>query len=156
MTKEELLRIVEDLYIEGRSASEIAKILQRKCEKPPHVATIYRWIKKQQKEWDLRRKQREILEVEKSNEEHQALSEKIQSELDKADKLDYNDLNELQQRYKEIAMKEYKPRAVEIVIQCIKLKREIREGLRGDEDRKVVVELSTPPKNWDGWETDDG
>jgi len=46
MDREQLLQLVADLYIEGHSATEIAKILQKKCENPPHVATIYRWIKK--------------------------------------------------------------------------------------------------------------
>ena len=159
MTKADLLQVVEELYIEGYSSREIAKLLPERCPKGtklPADRTIRAWIQKHRAQWDLKRKQKEILKVEKSNEEHKALAEKIQIEVNKADASDYNDLDELQKRYKEIAMTEYKPRAVEIVIQCIKLKREIREGLKGDEDRKVVVELSTPQKTWDGWETDDG
>jgi len=156
MTKADMLLLVEELYIEGESPAQIARVLQERCKNAPHPTTIYRWIAKHKEKWDLKRKQKEILKVEKSNQERQALAEKIQAEIDRADASDYNDLDELQKRYKEIAMNEYKPRAVEIVIQCIKLKREIREGLRGDESKKIQIELTTPDKTWDGWEIDEG
>ncbi len=151
MDKEKLIQITADLYIEGHNVNEIVKILQNKCEKPPHIATIYRWIKKNKDKWDLKRKQKQILQVEKVNKEQKALEEKIQIEVDKADQLDYEDLNQLQQRYKEIAMNEYKPRAVEIVIQCIKLKREIREGLKPEQDNQIKIVLDVPEKG-EGWE----
>jgi transposase len=146
MEKEQILQLVADLYIEGHSATEIAKFLQKKCENPPHVATIYRWIKKHKDQWDLRRKQKKILKVEKANEEQRALEEKIQIEIDKADALDYRDLCDLQRKYKEIAMKRYKPRAVEVVIQCIKLKREIREGLKPESENKIIIEFEGAPR----------
>ncbi|WP_456437207.1 hypothetical protein [Desulfurobacterium sp.] len=146
MDKDQLLQVVADLYIEGYSATEIAKVLQKKCKNPPHLATVYRWIKKHKDQWDLRRKQREILKVEKANEEQKALEEKIQVEIDKADALDYQDLCDLQRRYKEIAMSQYKPRAVEVVIQCIKLKREIREGLKPESDNKITIVFEGAPE----------
>lgn len=155
MDKEKLLQIVADLYIEGHGANEIAKILQKKCDKPPHIATIYRWINKHKQEWDLRRKQKEILKVEKANEEQKALEEKIQIEVDKADSLDYKDLCDLQRKYKQIALEQYKPRAVEVVIQCIKLKREIREGLNPEQENTVKIVLSTPDKDSGDWEIED-
>lgn len=146
MDKEQLLQLIADLYIEGYSGREIAKILRQKCDNPPHVATIYRWINKYKSQWDLRRKQKQILQVEKAHEEQTALEEKIQLELDRAEALDYKDLCELQERYKQIAMQEYKPRAVEIVIQCIKLKREIREGLKPEEEKKITIVLEGVPE----------
>jgi len=149
MDKEKLLEIVADLYIEGYSSREIAQILPKKCpnaKKLPSDRTIREWIKKHKETWDLRRKQKEILKVEKANEEQKALEEKIQTEIDKADALDYQDLCELQKRYKEIAMREYKPRAVEIVIQCIKLKREIREGLKPESDGKITIVFKGMPE----------
>ena len=152
MDKEKILRMVADLYISGYSVNEIAKLLQKQCKNPPHIATIYRWIKKYKQEWDLKRKQKQILQVEKANEEQKALEEKIQIEVDKADALDYHDLCELQQKYKEIALEQYKPRAVEVVIQCIKLKREIREGLRPEQENTVKIVLSTPEKDESTWE----
>jgi len=150
--KEEIIRIVSDLYIEGYSAGEIVKILSEKCQKCqrlPSERTIRRWINKHKAEWDLKRKQREVLKVEKANKERETLEEKIQLEVDKADALDYRDLCELQQKYKEIAMGQYKPRAVEIVIQCIKLKREIREGLKPEQDNTVKILLEIPEKTSD-------
>jgi len=149
MDKEQLLQLVADLYIEGHNATEIAKVLQNKCKNPPHIATIYRWIKKHKDQWDLRRKQKEILKVEKANEEQKALEEKIQVEIDRADAIDYQDLCDLQKRYKEIALKEYKPRAVEVVIQCIKLKREIREGLKPESDGRITIVFEGAPKKSD-------
>ncbi|OMH39947.1 hypothetical protein [Desulfurobacterium indicum] len=146
MNKEQLLQIVADLYIDGCSVTEIARVLQRKCKTPPHVATIYRWIKKHKDQWDLRRKQKEILNVEKANEEQKALEEKIQVEIDKADALDYQDLCDLQRKYKEIAITQYKPRAVEVVIQCIKLKREIREGLKPESNNKITIVFEGAPE----------
>jgi len=154
MDKEKLLQIVADLYIEGHSSREIVARLSKICRdcRIPSERTIQRWIKKHKDQWDLKRKQKEILKVEKANEEQKALQEKIQIEVDKADALDYQDLCELQQRYKEIAMRDYKPRAVEIVIQCIKLKREIREGLKPEQENTVKVILSTPEKDEESWE----
>ncbi len=158
MDKEKLLQIVGDLYIEGHSIGEIVKILSEKCpkcQKLPSERTIRRWIKKHKDQWDLKRKQKQVLKVEKANEEQKALQEKIQIEVDKADALDYQDLCELQQKYKEIAMEQYKPRAVEIVIQCIKLKREIREGLKPEQENTVKISLELPEKNQEGWEVED-
>ena len=155
MKKEELIKIVSELYIEGHSAGEIVKILSEKCQdcqKLPSERTIRRWINKHKTEWDLRRKQREVLKVEKANEERKTLEDKIQLEVDKADALDYQDLCDLQQKYKEIAMEQYKPRAVEIVIQCIKLKREIREGLKPEQDNTVKIVLGIPEKEQNKWE----
>lgn len=154
MDKEKLLQMVADLYIEGLSSREIVARLSEKCRncRIPSERTIQRWIKKHKTEWDLKRKQKQILQVEKANEEQKALEEKIQIEVDKADALDYQDLCELQQKYKEIAMEQYKPRAVEIVIQCIKLKREIREGLKPEQENTVKIVLSTPEKDESTWE----
>lgn len=161
MDKEKLLQIVGDLYIEGHSISEIVKILSEKCpdcQKLPSERTIRRWIKKHKDQWDLKRKQKQVLKVEKANEEQKALQEKIQIEVDKADALDYQDLCELQQKYKEIAIQQYKPRAVEIVIQCIKLKREIREGLKPEQEstsRAVKIMLLTPEKEEQKFEVEE-
>jgi hypothetical protein len=151
MDKEQLLQLVADLYIEGHNASEIARILSEKCPdcQIPSDRTIRRWIAKNKEQWDLRRKQKEILKVEKANEEQKALEEKIQLEIDKADAFDYKDLCDLQRRYKEIAMRQYKPRAVEVVIQCIKLKREIREGLKPESDNKITIVFEGAPKKSD-------
>ena len=148
MDKEKLLQLVADLYIEGHNAREIVAVLSQRCRdcRIPTERTIQRWIKKHKEQWDLRRKQREILKVEKANEEQKALEEKIQVEIDKADALDYQDLCDLQRRYKEIAMSQYKPRAVEVVIQCIKLKREIREGLRPESDNKITIVFEGAPE----------
>jgi gluconate kinase len=55
-------------------------------------------------------------------------------------------LCDLQRKYKEIAMKRYKPRAVEVVIQCIKLKREIREGLKPESENKIIIEFEGAPR----------
>lgn len=148
MDKEKLLQLVADLYIEGHNAREIVAVLSQRCQdcRIPSERTIQRWIKKHKEQWDLRRKQREILKVEKANEEQKALEEKIQVEIDKADALDYQDLCDLQRRYKEIAMSQYKPRAVEVVIQCIKLKREIREGLKPESDNKITIVFEGAPE----------
>jgi hypothetical protein len=148
MDKEQLLQLVADLYIEGYNAREIVATLSERCRdcRIPSERTIQRWIKKHKDQWDLRRKQKEILKVEKANEELKALEEKIQIEIDKADALDYQDLCELQQRYKEIALRRYKPRAVEVVIQCIKLKREIREGLKPESDNKITIVFEGAPE----------
>ena len=148
MDKEQLLQAVADLYIEGHSATEIVRILSERCPECPIPSdrTVRRWIAKHRGHWDLRRKQKEILKVEKANEEQKALEEKIQVEIDKADAFDYQDLCELQKRYKEIAMKKYKPRAVEIVIQCIKLKREIREGLKPESENKITIVFEGAPE----------
>ncbi len=157
MDKEKLLQIVADLYIEGYSSREIVAKLSEKCRncRIPSERTIQRWIKKHKTQWDLRRKQKEILQVEKANEEQKALQEKIQIEVDKADSLDYKDLCELQEKYKQIALEQYKPRAVEVVIQCIKLKREIREGLKPEQENTVKIILSTPDKDSGAWEIED-
>ena len=151
MDREQLLQLVADLYKEGYNASEIVRILSEKCPncQIPSYRTIRRWIAKHKEQWDLRRKQKEILKVEKANEEQKALEEKIQLEIDKADALDYQDLCELQRRYKEIAMKRYKPRAVEVVIQCIKLKREIREGLKSESDNNITIVFEGAPEKSD-------
>ena len=157
MDKEKLLQIVADLYIEGHSSREIVARLSDVCQncRIPSERTIQRWIKKHKAQWDLRRKQKEILQVEKANEEQKALQEKIQIEVDKADALDYQDLCDLQQRYKEIALEQYKPRAVEVVIQCIKLKREIREGLKPEQENTIKISLEVPGKNQEEWEVED-
>ncbi|WP_457755190.1 hypothetical protein [Thermovibrio ammonificans] len=151
MDKEQLLQLVADLYIEGYNAREIVATLSERCRdcRIPSERTIQRWIKKHKDHWDLRRKQKEILKVEKANEEQKALEEKIQVEIDKADALDYQDLCELQRHYKEIALKNYKPRAVEVVIQCIKLKREIREGLRPESENKITIVFEGAPEKSD-------
>ena len=148
MDKEQLLQVVADLYIEGHNAREIVAILSQKCRDTtiPTERTIQRWIKKHKEQWDLRRKQKEILKIEKANKEQRALEEKIQVEIDKADALDYQDLCELQKRYKKFALEECKPRAVEVVIQCIKLKREIREGLKPESDNKITIVFEGAPE----------
>jgi transposase len=149
MNKEQLLQVVADLYIEGYSSREIAKLLPERCpnaKKFPSDRTIRQWIQKNKEYWNLRRKQKEVLKVEKANEEQRALEEKIQFEIDKADALDYQDLCDLQRKYKEIAMTQYKPRAVEVVIQCIKLKREIREGLKPESENKITIVFEGAPE----------
>ncbi len=148
MKKAEFLEIVADLYIQGHNASEIVRILSEKCPNChiPSERTIRRWIAQNREQWDLRRKQKEILKIEKAHEEKKTLEEKIQLEIDKAEALDYQDLCEIQEKYKKIALEGYKPRAVEVVIQCIKLKREIREGLKPEEENKIVITFEGAPE----------
>ncbi len=146
--RERLLPLVRDLFIQGYNSIEIAQKLTEKFpnQHTPSIRTIQRWIVKHRGDWELKRKQAEILKIKQANEDKKSLYETIEEELQKAEALDYQTLCELQERYKEIAMKEYRPRAVEVVLACIRLKCEIRKGLKPEEEKRIIVSFEGIPE----------
>ncbi len=132
--KDKILQSVKKLYIEGLNPAKIYTKITTELHPDVKIArkTVYNWIRKYQSEWDILRKQRELEEIEKGNQLAKEVENSFLVELSKADALDYQDLCELQQRYKEIALATYKPKAAEIVIACVKVKREIRERIQNN------------------------